>query len=305
MTAPLQPTFDRLRVSKELSRVASATVEEILHGAGAEPERSRRMRVIGITGAPGVGKSTLIGRLARSRLKGARSLAIVAIDPTSPCTRGSLLGDRIRMEDLGEDPRVFIRSLPSGTSEDGLTDNVAEVLDVLEGSGFDEALLETVGVGQTAQGVRTLADVEVLVLAPGAGDHIQAMKAGVMETADIHVVNKAEQPGAERLVAEVLGVRRRARAGASAAATVIQVRAGESTGVEQLSAALDERLAAGAAVDMQRVRQRYRVQQLVQRRLQETLDQLPVTTWDASLPDNYLAVLRRLHAEARQFNPSK
>ncbi|HQS11179.1 MAG TPA: GTP-binding protein, partial [Xanthobacteraceae bacterium] len=190
MNAALRPAaLDRRALGRALSRAADAGLADIL---SAPPREERHVaRRIGVTGPPGAGKSTLIAALARFRLSRASRVAIVAIDPTSPKTRGSILGDRIRMDGLVDDPRVFIRSLASRGATDGLADNLPEILSVFDDYGFDEIILETVGVGQSEFAVRELVDVELLVLTPGAGDQIQAMKAGILETADIYVVNKA------------------------------------------------------------------------------------------------------------------
>ena len=289
---PVPRTIDRRALSRALTRAANASVDEVLElTAHASLGRAR---LIGITGAPGAGKSTLMGRLAKHRLAHAAHLAIIAIDPSSPETRGSVLGDRIRMEALADDPRVFIRSLPSREAHDGLTDNVPEVLATLEAFGFDEVLVETVGVGQSAYGVRALVDAEVLVVTPGAGDHIQAMKAGIMETADIFVVNKADLPGAERLEAELLGVLQRRRA----TPPVIRVQLDDDAGIMSLSEALDHHV--NNALERRdpravlRTRQRFRVQSLVQRRLQETLEASPEEVWDRPLRELYTEVLERL-----------
>lgn len=278
-------TFDRRAVSKALSAIARASVDDVL--AAAVGERPRSARVIGITGSPGVGKSTLIGRLAQARLAQARSIAVVAIDPTSPRTEGSLLGDRVRMAALSEDPRVYIRSLPSGSAEDGLTDNLPEIVALLDSFGFDEILIETVGAGQTAYGVRAIADLELLVLAPGAGDYVQAMKAGIMETADLFVVNKAELPGADRVAGDLIGAAMRD----GQPVPVVQVRADAADGLAQLDALLTQHFAALAARGPQtgsaRARNRYRVRALLLRRIQERLRLLPEETWDAPLVAAY------------------
>jgi LAO/AO transport system kinase len=289
--------LDRQRISQALSEVASATVGQILAIATAEPPRIAR--VIGVTGSPGAGKSTLIGRLAAQRLAAMRHLAIIAIDPTSPKSDGSLLGDRVRLGAVGEDPRVYIRSLPSRSAEDGLTDNIAEIIATLDRFGFDEIILETVGAGQTAYGVRAVADVEVLVLTPGAGDYIQAMKAGIMETADIYVVNKADMPGAGNVAAELLGVLSRGSDGESR--TVLQASASSNAGIAELSAELDRRLARspppGERVEASLVRRRYRVRQLLQRRMNEILQALPAETLQGPLAGCYQVVASRLADE--------
>ncbi|MCX7056099.1 MAG: methylmalonyl-CoA mutase [Proteobacteria bacterium] len=277
--------IDRRLVGRALSAVARARVEEVL--ADVALERPRRSRVIGVTGSPGAGKSTLIGRLVAARLGRVSSLAVLAIDPTSPKSDGSLLGDRIRMGQISEDPRVFIRSLPSRAAEDGLTDNLAELVACLDGLGFDEIVVETVGAGQTAYGIRAVADVEVLVLAPGAGDYVQAMKAGILETADVYVVNKADLPGADRVAADLLAV---ARPGFHAPPVVL-VRADEPRGIDELDAVLEQELSrvrtpAEEAV-RERQRRQYRVRSLLLRSIDEALRTLPADTWSGSIAAAY------------------
>jgi LAO/AO transport system kinase len=286
--------LDRRQISKALSRIAGASVNDIL--AEIDDDSDRRTRVVGVTGSPGAGKSTLIGRLATARLKHASSLAIIAIDPTSPRSDGSLLGDRIRMGALSEDPRVFIRSLPSRAAEDGLTDNVAEIVDTLDRFGIDEVIIETVGAGQTAYGVRAIADAEILVLTPGAGDYVQAMKAGIMETADIYVVNKADRPGADRVAGDLLGVLGQGRAGRPP--TVVLAQHDETAGIDAIDDALQRHfnLTLDPAEQQRRrlSRRKFRVRKLLQRRLHEVLTTMPVEAWDEPVAATYERVLLRL-----------
>ncbi len=178
--------------------------------ADAHPSLGRARR-IGITGPPGAGKSTLVERLVTDYRRAGLRVAVVAVDPTSPFTGGALLGDRIRMESVALDQGVYIRSMGSRGSLGGLATTTREVCDVLDAAGFDRILVETVGVGQSELDVARMVDATVLVLVPESGDAIQTLKSGVMEVADVFVVNKADRPGAEQLRQEIevtLGIRR-------------------------------------------------------------------------------------------------
>ncbi len=166
---------------------------------------------IGITGPPGAGKSTLVECLIRGYRKAGKTVGVVAVDPTSPFSGGALLGDRIRMESVTSDPSVFIRSMATRGAGGGLSTTAREVCDLLDAFGFERILIETVGVGQSEVAIAATADTAVLVLVPESGDGVQALKAGIMEIADIYVVNKADRPGAERVKRDIevmLGIRR-------------------------------------------------------------------------------------------------
>jgi len=173
--------------------------------------RTGRARRIGMTGPPGAGKSTITSLLVKSFRDQGLKVGVIAVDPTSPFTGGALLGDRVRMENVALDPGVFIRSMATRGSLGGLAAATREVADVLDAFGFDRLIIETVGVGQSELDVARTADSTLLVLVPESGDSIQTLKAGVMEVADIFVVNKADRPGADRLRNDVelmLGLRK-------------------------------------------------------------------------------------------------
>jgi LAO/AO transport system kinase len=172
--------------------------------------RLGRAQRLGLTGPPGAGKSTLSTGLTAAYRVAGLTVGVVAVDPTSPFTGGALLGDRIRMESVALDPGVFIRSMATRGSLGGLAATTREVADVLDGFGFDRILIETVGVGQSELDIARLADTSVVTLVPESGDSIQTLKAGLMEIADVFVINKADRPGADRLKHEVelmLGLR--------------------------------------------------------------------------------------------------
>jgi LAO/AO transport system kinase len=156
--------------------------------------------VIGVTGPPGAGKSTLIGALAGYIASLGKKLAIIAVDPSSPFNRGALMGDRLRMSEHYLNPNIFIRSMASRGSLGGLAPKIFEVADVIKASGFDYIIIETVGVGQSEVEIAALADTTVLALVPEAGDDIQTIKSGVMEIADVYVLNKADRDGASTFV---------------------------------------------------------------------------------------------------------
>ena len=165
--------------------------------------KTGKAAVIGFTGPPGVGKSTLIGRLVANARKHERDVAVLSIDPTSPFTQGALLGDRIRLTEHFLDPGVFIRSMASRGSLGGLSEATLQAALLMDASGKDEVFLETVGVGQAEVDIIDHADTVVLALMPGSGDSIQALKAGVMEIPDVIVVNKADHPLTDTMVREI------------------------------------------------------------------------------------------------------
>jgi LAO/AO transport system kinase len=178
----------------------SPGASEVLAACRASTQYALR---IGVTGPPGAGKSTLVDQIARRLRQQGKTVGVLAVDPTSPYTGGALLGDRIRMQDLAGDAGVYIRSVASRGTTGGITRTASDVCAVMEAAGRQVVLIETVGVGQDEVEVVQLADVTVVVLVPGMGDEVQSLKAGLMEVADIFVINKSDAGGAERVEAEV------------------------------------------------------------------------------------------------------
>lgn len=187
---------DRLSLARALTHVENDTPEGQAVLSALFPHTGRA-HLVGITGAPGTGKSSLVNQLALHYRRQEKRVAIVAIDPSSPFTGGAVLGDRVRMRDLAGDAGVFIRSMASRGSLGGLAQATAGVVQVFDAAGFDVVLVETVGAGQSEVDIARLAHTTLVVEAPGLGDDIQAIKAGILEIADILVINKADRPGAD------------------------------------------------------------------------------------------------------------
>lgn len=166
-------------------------------------QHTGRAHIVGVTGAPGAGKSTLVTRLVREMRRREHKVGVIAVDPTSPFSGGAILGDRIRMMELAGDPNIFIRSMASRGSLGGLSSCTRDVVRAMDAAGYDPIIIETVGTGQAEVEVMRTAQSVLVVVAPGMGDDIQAIKAGILEIADIFVVSKADRPGADQAVAEL------------------------------------------------------------------------------------------------------
>jgi LAO/AO transport system kinase len=239
------------------------------------PRVGRAWRV-GVTGPPGAGKSSLVNALIERLRERGGTVGVLAIDPTSPYSGGALLGDRIRMEERTTDPGVYIRSMATRASHGGLARAAVDALDAMDAFGFDWLLAETVGVGQTEYEIAGAADTVLVVLCPGAGDGIQAMKAGLLEVADVLVVNKSDLPGAEQLATDLedalqLRALSRSRARPRAPA-VVSVSAHTGAGLDQLLAAIDAHRRALEGADLAALRREKRIRQ-VRRVVGERLDE--------------------------------
>ncbi|HEU4395131.1 MAG TPA: methylmalonyl Co-A mutase-associated GTPase MeaB, partial [Planctomycetota bacterium] len=249
---------DSLSVARAISLVEDRAPEgaALLQSIASAAGRAHR---VGVTGPPGAGKSTLVNALAKVILDRGGSIGILAVDPTSPFTGGALLGDRVRMQGAAGDPRVFIRSMASRGGLGGLAAAAQDAADVLDAAGKAWVVMETVGVGQTEVEVAGAADTVVVLLHPEAGDGVQAMKAGLMEVADIFVVNKADREGADRVARDLtmmLGLR---EAHGDLDPEILKLSASTGQGVPELVAALarhGDRLSAGGGQGLAERRRR-------------------------------------------------
>ncbi len=239
----IQPLVDQLRSSdgRVLARAIS-TVENRTPGWSellkALFPHSGHARILGLTGPPGAGKSTLVDQLARHYRQEGKTIGIIAVDPTSPYTGGAILGDRIRMQEHFSDPGIYIRSMATRGSLGGLARTTADVATVLDAAGRDLVMIETVGVGQDEVDIVRLADITIVILVPGMGDDVQTIKAGIMEIADIFVINKSDREGAERVEREIRALQSLAVRGDNWTPPIVKTVASEGTGIAELAAAI-------------------------------------------------------------------
>ena len=199
---------------------------------------SGHARILGLTGPPGAGKSTLVDQLARHYRKEGQTIGIIAVDPTSPYTGGAILGDRIRMQEHSSDAGIYIRSMATRGSLGGLARTTADVSTILDASGRDLIMIETVGVGQDEVDIVRLADITVVILVPGMGDDVQSIKAGIMEIADIFVINKSDREGAERVEREIRALQSLAVRTDNWTPPIVKTVATDGTGIPELAAAI-------------------------------------------------------------------
>ncbi|MBI4459140.1 MAG: methylmalonyl Co-A mutase-associated GTPase MeaB [Acidobacteria bacterium] len=231
-------------------RAISRAITSVENGDAQAQELLRRLfphtghaTLMGVTGAPGAGKSTLVDALATVLRKAGHTVGVLAVDPSSPFTGGAILGDRVRMQAHASDPGTYIRSMATRGALGGLSAATLDAAVVLDAAGKDFVLIETVGVGQDEIEIMRLADVTVLLLVPGMGDEVQAFKAGIMEIADIFVINKSDLPGAERLEQEIRALLSLAPAGQRWEPPVVKTVATEQQGVNELWEAISRYLA--------------------------------------------------------------
>jgi LAO/AO transport system kinase len=255
--------------------------------------------VVGVTGPPGSGKSTLVDRLTTHLRRQGLKVGIVAVDPTSPFSGGAILGDRIRMQGHAADEGVFIRSMATRGHLGGLAAATGQVLTVLSASGKEVILVETVGVGQDEVEIVGTADVSVVVLVPGLGDEVQALKAGIMEIADVFVVNKADREGVDRVVAEIESMLSLATRDGQPPPQIVQTVATEDRGIDELWRAVEAFRVRSAGNGMLAERRRAQLR----RQLEETLqDRLLARAREAALtPEELEKKVDRL--EARTVDP--
>lgn len=229
---------ERRALARVISRVENETAEGRDYLREIFPH-SGKAHIIGVTGGAGAGKSTLTGALAREYRNRDKTVGIIAVDPSSPFTQGAILGDRIRMQDLALDPGVFVRSMASRGALGGLAPTIADVVAVMDSFGFDYVIIETVGAGQDEVEIAGTALTTLLVNNPGTGDDIQAMKAGIIEIADVLVVNKADHPGADVLVSQLQALLALAPAG-SRRPPILKTVAMKPEGLEKVADAIDD-----------------------------------------------------------------
>lgn len=279
--------------AREIGRAISAAERN-----GGSPEiaralfsRTGRARVLGITGPPGAGKSTLVLRLAQALRRRGKTVGIVAVDPSSPFTGGAILGDRIRMAEIYTDPGVFIRSMATRGALGGLARATSDAVDVLDAAGFDVVLIETVGVGQDEVDIVKAAETIAVVLVPGLGDDIQAIKAGILEIGDVFIVNKSDREGADRLAAE-LSMMLDLSPSQGWRPPIVKTIAPANVGVEEALAALESHAAhlagGGEALERRRRRARARLLAILEERFRGRVER------DAPQRDGLEEAVRRV-----------
>jgi LAO/AO transport system kinase len=278
--------------ARAVARAISLVEDEAPAGAALVGEifaHTGRAYIVGVTGAPGSGKSTLVDRLAGEVRKAGLTVGVVAVDPTSPFTGGAILGDRVRMATHAGDPGVFIRSMATRGHLGGLAPATSDVAHILDAAGKDLVIIETVGVGQDEVEIVRTADVSIVMLVPGTGDDVQALKAGIMEIADLFVVNKADREGADRVVQAVAAnLSLQTFAPGEWKPPILKTEATTGAGIDALWQEIGRfrQHSADRRAARQRVRQEARLRELLaQRLLAHVAQQLPAGEFDRVVDD--------------------
>ncbi|WP_124728533.1 methylmalonyl Co-A mutase-associated GTPase MeaB [Staphylospora marina] len=285
---------DKRQIARLISRIENGDParEEILE---ALVPHTGRAHLIGVTGPPGAGKSTLLDALIRELRKRGKTVGVIAVDPTSPFTGGAILGDRVRMTGHALDPGVFIRSMGSRGHLGGLSGAAREAVMVLDAAGYDVILIETVGVGQAELDIMHLADTVVLVLNPTAGDVVQVFKAGIMEIADLFVINKADLPGTKRLRAEIEDLLDLSKHDADWRPPIIETVATRDEGISDWYEKLEEHREFQVASGEWDRRRRLRLENEVRQRMEEEFRKRLEEIWaDPKFQEDLQSVARRL-----------
>ncbi|CAN5494778.1 methylmalonyl Co-A mutase-associated GTPase MeaB [soil metagenome] len=280
----------RRALARLLSAVEAGEEQRLREVIAAIHPHTGRAHTIGVTGPPGVGKSTLTGQLVAAQRHRGRTVGVLAVDPSSPFSGGALLGDRVRMGEQVLDEGVFIRSMATRGQLGGLSWATPQAMAVMDAAGFDVIIVETVGVGQAEVEIASLADSTIVALAPGMGDAVQAAKAGILEVADLYVVNKADREGADRTVRELEGMLHLAPHGAGWTAPVLTTVAERGEGVEAVADVLDAHLVwaegSGARLEQRRRAARVAVREIVLADVRREIQQVDAgTLLDAVLDD--------------------
>jgi LAO/AO transport system kinase len=278
VTAPLLSERVLEGDTRAIARAISLIEDESPAGADLVRRiftKSGRAYLIGVTGAPGAGKSTLVDKITVALRQAGKTVGIVAVDPTSPFSGGAILGDRVRMQAHAGDPGVFIRSMATRGHLGGLARATGEVALVLDAAGLDTVIIETVGVGQDEIDIVRTADVSIVTVVPGAGDEVQALKAGIMEIADIFVVNKADRDGADRTVASVETVLSLQSYGEGVwRPPIVKTEALSGKGIPELLEAVErfKTHTQSRMADRRRARAEFRIRELLARRFVESVE---------------------------------